>query len=72
MHEELHVHQVDFRHATQRQVALAHGVDERTVRRWSDLGMPRNKDGSYDLAVTVRWRVLHTDTRGRVVADTWH
>ena len=57
---------VDFRALTQSQVALAHGVDTRTIRRWTDLGMPRHAVGTYDCAATVIWRANHTDYNGRV------
>ena len=68
MDRNQYMHEVDFRSATQRQTALAHGVDERTIRRWSDMGMPRNKDGTYDIPSTVRWRASATDRQGNVSA----
>jgi hypothetical protein len=41
---------------TQRETAVAHGVASRTIRRWTELGMPRRRDGAYSLPQTIRWR----------------
>lgn len=40
-----------------KEIADIHGVDERTVRRWDEEGMPRNEDGTYNASATVAWRL---------------
>ena len=67
---QLHTQMVDFRALTQSQAALVHGVDTRTIRRWTGIGMPRAPGGTYDSAATVVWRVAHTDSNGQVTART--
>lgn len=50
----------DFSALTQRECAAMHGVDERTIRRWSDEGedsLPRNDDGTYNAPLTIAWRM---------------
>jgi len=55
-----------FQALNQRQLAEAHGVSVRSIQFWSDGGMPRNADGSYDLAATIRWRCENTGRSGQV------
>jgi len=56
---------VDFSHLDQVDVARAHGVCSRTIRRWCALaGMPRNDDGTFDLPHTIRWRAENSSDRG--------
>lgn len=47
----------DFSALTQRECAAALGVDERTVRRWSDEDdpVPRNGDYTYNLPLVIAW-----------------
>lgn len=59
---------VDFEQLTQRQLAEAHAVTERTIRSWTAYGMPRQANGRYSLADTVRWRARqYFDSRGWLV-----
>jgi terminase small subunit / prophage DNA-packing protein len=44
-----------FQNVTQLELADIHGVDVRTVRRWDEDGHPRNEDGSYTPAESIRW-----------------
>lgn len=48
----------DFSQLTQALLACAHRVDRRTIRRWTELGMPRRADGRYNLVDTIHWRSL--------------
>ncbi len=47
----------DFDALTQAQLALVHGKTTRTVINWEKEGLPRNEDGSYSAAKTIRWRI---------------
>jgi hypothetical protein len=49
----------DWKRLKQREIAAAHGVTSRTVRKWTGSGMPRNRDGSYDLTNSIHWRLAH-------------
>ena len=60
----------DVSRVTQRQLAAAHGMSVRNVRRLAALGFPRNADGSYDLPATIRWRVMHTSDHGHLTRET--
>ena len=46
---------MDFRNVKQRDIADIFNITPRTVRRWTDLGLPKNKDGGYDLPACVQW-----------------
>lgn len=47
---------MDFHRLKQKDVAQAFGKSARTIQTWSDEGMPRNADDSYDLPVCIEWR----------------
>jgi hypothetical protein len=61
---------IDLRRLSQTDAAEAHGVDPRTLRRWTAYGMPRNRDDTYDLAATVQWRCVNCNSKGEVFAPT--
>jgi hypothetical protein len=45
-----------FDSLSQEQVAEAHAASVRTIRTWTRWGMPRNKDGTYSVSATWKWR----------------
>ena len=47
---------IDLENASQKTLALIHGVDVRTIRRWTEYGMPRLDGGGFDVPATIRWR----------------
>ena len=50
--------EVNFECLNQVQLAAAHGVSDKTVRRWQKDGkLPRNRDGTYSLPLTIQWRM---------------
>ena len=51
----------DFSRLSQSELAEVHRVSVRTIRTWTDWGMPRNKDGSYEIFATWEWRVARTE-----------
>lgn len=55
---------IDFRRLSQRLTAEAHGISVRTLHRWTVKGLPRNKDGTYNLPETVEFRVMNTNSTG--------
>ncbi len=57
---------VDFQRLTQTQMAVAHSADPRTLRRWIELGLPRNQDGTFSLPATIVWRAAKTNARGQI------
>jgi hypothetical protein len=50
---------IDFSRLTQREVAEAFDVTSRTVRYWTQAGLPRNADGTYGLKRACEWWALH-------------
>ena len=50
-----------FSRLSQSELAEVHRVSVRTIRTWSDWGMPRNKDGTYEVFATWQWRVARTE-----------
>lgn len=55
-----------FHALSQRETAEAHEVSVRTIQLWTAAGMPREEDGRYRLAATIRWRARNTSTNGSV------
>jgi len=56
----------DFSRLSQRELAEAHGVTTRTIRKWSHWGLPRNPDQTYVLSETIAWRLRNSNWCGTV------
>jgi len=46
---------------SQSELAEVHRVSVRTIRTWTDWGMPRNKDGTYEIFATWEWRFSRSE-----------
>ena len=42
-----------------REVAILFGVDERTIRRWCEQGLPRSDDGTFPFPMAGLWWLVH-------------
>jgi len=47
---------MDIEKLKRKDLAFIFSVDPRTVTRWYQDGMPRNRDNSYDLRAAIKWR----------------
>lgn len=48
---------VSFLSLSQQDLAEAHGVTVKTIATWTNWGMPRNGDKTYNLTKTLDWRI---------------
>jgi phage terminase Nu1 subunit (DNA packaging protein) len=48
---------INWRAIRHTDVIAALNIDRTSIHNWTNLGMPKNKDGSYDLGDILRWRV---------------